>query len=227
MRNIEVFLLETIYFLIVSGICVLIYYRTREIYRISRHQGIRHFRNIFFYFAIAYIFRFIEVSFLIYRNLLSARFPGFHQLILIPITYFSSMAIFSIIAAIFISKIKSGGLKMDAFMHIASISFALFSFMTRSHADIIILQTSILSLSIVYIILRNRDFKAKNAFGKKKAIYYLLFVFWVLNLITLDRRALPFAFDIIVYLACVLIFFSIYRRVKKRLCIDGKEKGPS
>jgi len=99
--------------------------------------------------------------------------------------------------------------------------------MTRSHVDIIILQTSVLSFSIIYIIIRNGGFKAKNAFGKKKAIYYLLFLFWVLNLIILDRRVSPFTFDIIVYVACVLIFFSIYRRVKKRLCIDGKEKGPS
>ena len=50
---------KVIYALIISFICSMIVLKTDRLFKLSDHQGIRYFRNAFFFYGIAFITRFI------------------------------------------------------------------------------------------------------------------------------------------------------------------------
>jgi len=50
-------LLKTIYALVVLAICIIIVIKTDRLFRVSSHQGIRYFRNAFFFYGIAFVIR--------------------------------------------------------------------------------------------------------------------------------------------------------------------------
>jgi len=51
-------LFKLIYTVIVGIICFIIVIRTDKLFRLSFHQGIRYFRNAFFFYGLAFIFRY-------------------------------------------------------------------------------------------------------------------------------------------------------------------------
>ena len=51
--------LELLYALAVSLICAVIVIKTDKFFRLSLHQGIRYFRNAFFFYGVAFIVRYI------------------------------------------------------------------------------------------------------------------------------------------------------------------------
>lgn len=51
--------LEIVYALIISLICSVIVFRIDRFYKLSLHQGIRYFRNAFFFYGIAFIARYV------------------------------------------------------------------------------------------------------------------------------------------------------------------------
>ena len=55
--NLEVFRL--VYTLIILLVCVIIVLKTDKLFRLSLHQGIRYFRNAFFFFGLAFLFRYL------------------------------------------------------------------------------------------------------------------------------------------------------------------------
>ncbi len=56
-QNKELF--RFLYSIIVAFICFIIVLKTDRLFRISSHQGIRYFRNAFFFYGLAFIFRYI------------------------------------------------------------------------------------------------------------------------------------------------------------------------
>ncbi len=51
---------EIIYTLIVVVSCSIVAYKANAFYRLSHHEGLRHFRNTFVYFGLAYLVRYVE-----------------------------------------------------------------------------------------------------------------------------------------------------------------------
>ena len=52
-------ILEIFYALIISSICFAIVLKTDKFFKLSLHQGIRYFRNAFFFYGIAFILRYL------------------------------------------------------------------------------------------------------------------------------------------------------------------------
>lgn len=55
--NKEIF--KLVYTLIIGLICFLIVLRTHRLFKLSAHQGIRYFRNAFFFYGLAFIMRYV------------------------------------------------------------------------------------------------------------------------------------------------------------------------
>jgi hypothetical protein len=53
------FILEAFYALIICAVCMLIVLKTDRFYKLSLHEGIRYFRNAFFFYGIAFAVRYI------------------------------------------------------------------------------------------------------------------------------------------------------------------------
>ena len=60
--------IEILYSIAIAGLCLGTYFKTREIYNLSKHEGLYHFRNIFLYFSLAYLFRLLFIFLLLYSG---------------------------------------------------------------------------------------------------------------------------------------------------------------
>jgi len=60
-------ILKIIYGLAISLICLIIVLRTNKLFQLSFHQGIRYFRNAFFFYGIAFFVRYILDTPLLYK----------------------------------------------------------------------------------------------------------------------------------------------------------------
>tara|TARA_Y100000310_G_scaffold69026_1_gene64396 strand:+ start:17514 stop:18191 length:678 start_codon:yes stop_codon:yes gene_type:complete len=52
-------LLRFFYSIVIAFVCLIIVIKTDKIFRLSNHQGIRYFRNAFFFYGIAFILRYV------------------------------------------------------------------------------------------------------------------------------------------------------------------------
>ncbi|MEK6914011.1 MAG: hypothetical protein AABW47_05080 [Nanoarchaeota archaeon] len=93
-------MLEVFYALAITAICMLIVLKTDKFYKLSLHQGIRYFRNAFFFFGIAFVGRYV---FGIFSDLAlhSAFIVGFF------FEYFLIMAGFFLLYSLIWKKIES------------------------------------------------------------------------------------------------------------------------
>jgi hypothetical protein len=51
--------LKIVYALIILFICAIIVLKTDRLFKLSDYQGLRYFRNSFFFYSLAFFFRFI------------------------------------------------------------------------------------------------------------------------------------------------------------------------
>ncbi|MFT4303717.1 MAG: hypothetical protein ACMXYG_04070 [Candidatus Woesearchaeota archaeon] len=207
----ELLMTELVYFLIIFGLCILIYFMTKEIYKLSKHKGIYHFRNIFLYFALAYAFRIIYIAIAIYLRSEGISFSLLTPIALLLISYTSTMAILSMIMA----ALKNHKVK-EIFLHVVSIILSIFIFFTQSQQFLVFIQLLLFIVAVVLVISK------KNQISTNKITYGLLFLFWVVNTFFIGLN-LGGIFRIPLYFISVVIFFSIYVRVLKRLP-DGKKR---
>jgi hypothetical protein len=91
--------LEVFYALAISAICMIIVLKTDKFYKLSLHQGIRYFRNAFFFYGVAFIGRYV---FGLFSDLAlsSALFVGF------LFEYFLIMAGFFLLYSLIWKKIE-------------------------------------------------------------------------------------------------------------------------
>ena len=93
---------EIIYSFVIIVCSLMIYFGTKELYRLSSHEGIKYFRLSFLLFAFAYFFRSFIKIILFYFDKQEIRtiLPLFGNLTLFIFVYFSVMAIFYLIYSV-------------------------------------------------------------------------------------------------------------------------------
>lgn len=212
---------EVMYFLIVAGLSLAIFYRTRDIYSLSKHRGVFHFRNIFLYFSMAYFFILFIISVQLYSWFPYSRIPLVNQGILLLFGYFSTMAILSIGATVLIRNIKVGNTHFNGFLHVAAILISVLTFITASPEIMVMIQLLIMLGSFLAVLLRRRTKRKLPSMTQNRITYLLLMVFWIASVLALSRGFF-FIIKVGLYAISSLIFLWIYLRVKKRL--DDAEK---
>jgi hypothetical protein len=205
---------ELIYTFLVSILCFLIYYKTKDLYSLTKHQGIKYFRYTFLFFGLAYLTRFLLFLFMIsplsFNNCGLPR-KMFGLLFIIILGYFSTIAIMNLSYSIIWKKIPKKGLFL--FANIFAIFISYISFKTRSFEIILYIQLLLFIIALFIIIFLNYKNKKVNNFF---FIYILLFLFWTISLFTITKRPIvPFELKIILYIISVGIFSIIYYKVKK------------
>jgi len=206
------------YSLIVVFLCLMIYFKTREIYDLTKHEGIYYFRITFFFFALAYIFRFVHLFSIFERitfdnDLLREIFRMF-PFSLVLNGYFSTLAILSLTYSIIWKElnIKHTLLLFNAI----AILISGIAFISRSPFILLLSQAVLLIFTIIlacYFYIRSR--KISQLF----ILYILFLLFWIVNLFALGpRRLIPFeiqtAFQIISIAVIGIIYFKVTRWTK-------------
>jgi len=209
--------IELVYSLIIILLCFWIYYKMKEVYTLTSHKGIGLLRNSFLYFGLAFAVRFIIITvvglikFNIKFNTESSNIMMLSTLIIL-LSYFSTMAIFSLTVSSLWYKSKH---KFHSYQfHILALLVASIAFITKFFWILILSQFILMIISIASIFLNHKKTKNVNSL---LIIYSLLFIFWLLSLLLLKPGLWLgyLEFKIPVYLIAIGIFSYIAYRINK------------
>lgn len=197
--------LEIAYAIIVMILFAFIFYKTKHLFELTKHKGIKYFRAAFLLFAIAFLSRLI---FFIMRLIVfntEIHIPGriLSFLSLVFITYFSTLAIGYLIYSATWKKINHTTFFI-LINSLALITILLF-YLAQPLTYFIIIQ---LGLIITLILVNTKK--------KIRFIYPLISLFWIFNLIIFHtRRLLGFEAKLILQiLSIALLIYFIYRILK-------------
>lgn len=220
------FTFELIYTLIIIIFCSIIYFKTKEIYDLTKHTGISFFRNTFLFFALSYLVRFLGMVVMFYSGFFHIRLRDLlwrpHIIIFSLVTYFSYAAILSLVFSSF-WKIKTK-FNWNILVHGLALISTIIVFITGSAQILIGLQFILFISAIVLININSKKERKKTAFSTLHITYILLFIFWILNLVTFERGQLSLILNLIMNIISIVIFFIIAYRVVKRLSINAKKE---
>lgn len=217
MDPINLLAIELLYLLGILGFCLFIYFKTKEVYDLTRLSGIFFFRNTFLFFAVAYFLRLVHIFVLLFIDRPDNIFQL--QLSMFLVSFFSTMAILSLVATVFSRKIENNHEILNMLIGGIALVGSYVSFVTRSAELMIIIPTLIFIVTLVLVFVKRSD----NAITTNKITYLLLFLFWITNIFAYTLVLFPLFVRVLVYIANIVVFVSIYVRVSKRLP-DGKEK---
>jgi len=205
--------LELVFTIAAFIFCVLIFYKTREIYNLTKHKGIRYFRDAFLFFGLSYVLRFLFSIILVSRIAFDFILPRyfFMPTFILIMGYFSTMAIFYII---FSSVWKNFDNRILVILgHSVSILLSVICFLTESHMMLFFLQLVLLIIAAMLILAMRKD--GKKSF-QTKGLYLLTLVLWLINLfITGGRQPHFFEIGLFFQIISLIVFAVIYIKVSK------------
>ena len=204
------FVTEFIYTLAIVILCYLIYHKTHEFFELTKHKGIKHFRNAFLFFGAAYLTRFI---FLI-LNISTRSFEislgwEIRPFSLVLTSYLSTMAIFYLAYSTIWKRIKLNHFIL--FSNIIAVSLSLIAFINRSHELLTLFQLVLLIFATVLSLSK----KGKK-FSESRILYLLILIFWLFSLfVSGPKRLLPIELRISFQIISIIVFYLIYYKVVK------------
>jgi hypothetical protein len=203
--------IELVFSTIVILLCMMIFFRTRSLYGLTKHRGISYFRNTFLFFALAFLFRLGFHLFSLSGIVFDFRFP--RQLLgplpLLVTTYFSTIAILYLLLSLVWKRINTEHFLIVS--HVVAFTIAVIVFMFRSPQVLFISQLLLIAFTLGLAYLRSRRSKS---FSKVFTLYLLLFIAWLANIIVLSPRLhLPLEVNVASYAVSTVIFAIIFYKV--------------
>jgi hypothetical protein len=199
--------IEMIYTLIVILLFLFIYYKTKELYELTKHEGIKYFRLAFIFFSLAYLTRFIFLLFkwTVFSN--DYFIPGKYSLpaAFAVVGYFSTIAILYLEYSMLYKKIKYKSFL--AYSNIIAITVGMVSYFVTSSIILTFIELPLIILIIW------TGLKTKN---NAKLLYILISIFWLINLFLLTPKNL-FSFEIKIILQSIslIVFMIIIKKAVK------------
>jgi len=204
---------EIIYSFVIIVCSLMIFFGTKEFYRLSNHKGIKYFRRAFLFFALAYFFRSFIKIILFYFEAAELRtiLPIFGSVTLFIFMYFGSMAIFYLLFSVMYKK-WNNKLRVYIF-HAVSLIMATLVIIYRNPTTYLLINSLLFIFvsSTVYNYSRLKK-KSSNLF----VIYFLLFIFWIFNILDVLIPNIFKTFQLLIYLTSLGIFMTILYKVIRK-----------
>jgi len=206
---------EIIYSFVIIVCSLMIFFGTKELYKLSSHKGIKYFRLSFLFFALAYFFRsFIKIILFYFEvNELRNILPIFGDITFFIFMYFSSIAIFYLLYSVIWKKYQS---KLIGYLfHIVAFIIATIIILFRDVSVYI-------SINILLFVFIASAFYISYKQSKKKKhynlyiIYLLLSIFWIFNILDVLIPNFLQTFQLFIYLISLGIFLLILYKVIKK-----------
>lgn len=228
MRHIPRFLIagfgtEIIYSFVIILCSLIIYFGTRELYELTKHKGIKYFRQSFLFFAIAYVFRSLIKFVIVFFNIRNLKdfSPLLGPLTLVLFIYFSTMAVFYLLYSV-MSKKWENYPKFIYFFHFIAIIVAIMIVITQS-LQIYLTINFLLLFFVFYLVFVSykESYSQEKTNQKKKShnmyvIYLLLSVFWIFNILDILIPDAIQSYQVAVYIFSISIFMTILYKVIKK-----------
>lgn len=201
------------YTLIIVFICFMIFIKTREIYDLTKYEGIYYFRNTFLFFGLAYIFRFLDLfSMLVTLSSDTRLFMDIFRIFPFPPVingYFSTLAILSLTYSIIWKNFNI----RHALLLFNAIAIIISAVIWRSPYLLILTQAVLLVFTIIlacYFYIMSRKF------SQLYIIYVLFLLFLIVDLLPLARQRFPpFEIQIAFHIISIALIGIIYHKVAK------------
>jgi len=205
---------ELSYTLIVVFFCFAIYYKTREIYELTKYEGIKYFRITFLFFGLAFLFRFISVFVMLMEITFDIDFFSFYIFRIFPLVfngYFSTMAILSLTYSIIWKELEIKHVLIIS--NIIALLISGIAFFSREPVLLISAQAVLLIFTVIMAIyFYSRSRKISQLF----ILYILFFLFWLVNLLALGpRRFIPFEIQTAFQIISIAVIGIIYLKVAR------------
>ena len=209
---------EFTYSVIVIVLCLMIYFGTREIYNLSKHEGIGYFRNAFLFLTLANLFRFIAlITIMLYLEALESHIiiplKEINPIGLLVTGYLSLMAILYLTFSVIHKKIEIKNFTLWA--NVFAITLSIISLFTGSHQILVMAEgvLLIIGLSLGYKI-KSKNKRQSNIF----ALYMMIVFFWILSFLSAGpKRILSYQIIMVSDLLSVVVFSIIYLKIRKWL----------
>jgi hypothetical protein len=205
-------LIEIGFSLLIILSCLLIYFNTKEMYKITKHKGINFFRNTFLFFALAYFFRFLFLAIVLSKI---GSFPwqlrSLHQPFLVFTSFFSSLAIISLTLSLIWKNMEDKYLEYT--MYFIAFLIAIFLLISKSSHNLLIFQLLLFIFAVSLCLLNQRNSKKNNA--NILFIYSLIFMFWLLSLFSTTILRISNLYNFTLLSLSTILFLIIFYKVKK------------
>lgn len=221
------FLIELVYLVVLMVSCLVIYFKTREIYKLTSHKGIKYFSMTFLAFAAAYFLRFFSKILFLGLILLGTRPPPreFLPLTTLLLLYSGFMATFYLLYGLSSKRLGKFLPETTDTLHVVAILLS---------SIILFLNIPIIFIGIILALLLYLLFVGYSDYKKPKQkplpqfymVYFLLILFSMFNIVDI---LIPDFFGIIqalIYLFSISLFLFIAYKVLKifNVELNGKQK---
>jgi len=201
------------YTLIIVFLCFSIYYKTRDLYDLTKYEGIKYFRITFLFFGLAFLFRFISVFVMIMGMTFDIEFSRylFRVFPLVFNGYFSTMGILSLTYSMIWKELQIKHILIVS--NVIAIIISGIAFFSRSMEILIEAQAVLLIFTIIMAIY---FYSRSRKISQLYILYVLFFLFWLVNQLALGpRRFIPFEMQTAFQLISIAVIGIIYLKVNK------------
>lgn len=218
---------EIIYSFVIIVCSLMIYFGTKELYELSSYKGIKYFRQAFLFFALAYFVRsFIQFLLVFFgiKEIFELSPALFGAITAFFFIYLSSISIFYLVYSIMWKKWNGNSDRIWLF-HVLAIVIAVISAILRTPLVYFGINILLLFFVLVIVLRAYRESKSKTKRHKGHghnlyAIYMLLIIFWILNIIGVMVPGFFQIFQLFIYLISSGIFLLILYKVLKKASSD-------
>lgn len=221
-------LLKVLYAIAIAFICAIIVVKTNRLFRLSLHQGIRYFRNAFFFYGLAFIIRYLIGAPPLY-NYIDIEYLSLVNFIF---EYFLIMAGFFLIYSLLWKKIEVSGkhyysslfnIKLSLFYVMAFI-IAILDYLWNTHSFMFFSQIILFAFAIIISYTNYKRNGKQHRFLKFYFIAMLLsFLAWLSNTIAALYLKWNQAILMSVYASNIIIFLLFLYGVVK-VTKNGKKE---
>ncbi|MGV8087310.1 MAG: hypothetical protein ACP5N1_06790 [Candidatus Woesearchaeota archaeon] len=218
--NPEFLILEIIFTIIALVLGILIYFKTKESYELTKHHGIKYFRDAFLFLGLSYLLRFLFSLVFLSRIMINDTMSRkvFMPIFIVLLGYFGTISLWYLIVSSTWKKLGNDK-KYILFGHIFAIIVSIVSFITHSPEFMLYIHLALILLYFIIISTfrdKNKSLN-KKIFSRTKVLYFLVALLWSINLLTAGRPIFPRVAGILFQALAIMLFAIIYYKVSKRI----------
>ncbi|NOZ80581.1 MAG: hypothetical protein GXP63_02815 [DPANN group archaeon] len=207
---------ELVYALLLATLCFVIFWKTKELYRLSNHQGIGYFRLAFLFFGVAFGLRIlIPLS----TSMLGI-WPGtIREVTSITIIFTGTVAVLYVLFSVIWKRLKMSPAGQHGLVILFALLISAATFLPTMRVFLFGLQIVIFTAATIISLLDHRRLPRKKQKGSWYLLYLMLFFSWLANLLahfTLRiSQGITYGLYVISAGLFVMILVRVFQRTKK------------
>ncbi|MFH0798196.1 MAG: hypothetical protein V1906_02170 [Candidatus Woesearchaeota archaeon] len=203
--------IEILFSIIIVASCLIIFFRTKELYELTLHKGIKYFRFAFLFFAFGFIMKLLFPVIKVFDYEPFA-FRGYFGFIMM---FTGTMALLCLLYSVIWKRIKSE--KNDFYFLITlSLAFSIMTSLARIRFYVMLFQILVL-LSIIIISYSNfRKEDRKSLHASLYVLYGMISVAWLANTAAnfMSRISITTSITLNI-ISGALFIIALYKVIKK------------